>query len=34
MVDHDMALRLPLIAGRQGLCSNHLVFHQKVPQIL
>eukprot|EP00804_Cyclotella_cryptica_P024347 CCRYP_015325-RA/>CCRYP_015325-RA protein AED:0.00 eAED:0.00 QI:61/1/1/1/0/0/2/50/35 len=29
MVGHDMASRLPLIVGRQGLCSNHLVFHQK-----
>eukprot|EP00804_Cyclotella_cryptica_P014880 CCRYP_019676-RA/>CCRYP_019676-RA protein AED:0.00 eAED:0.00 QI:61/1/1/1/0/0/2/54/34 len=34
MVGHDMASHLPLILGRRGLCSNHLVFHQKVPQNL
>eukprot|EP00804_Cyclotella_cryptica_P013130 CCRYP_019641-RA/>CCRYP_019641-RA protein AED:0.00 eAED:0.00 QI:61/1/1/1/0/0/2/54/34 len=34
MVGHDMAWRLPSVLGRRGLCSNHLVFHQKVPHIL
>eukprot|EP00804_Cyclotella_cryptica_P009779 CCRYP_013241-RA/>CCRYP_013241-RA protein AED:0.00 eAED:0.00 QI:61/1/1/1/0/0/2/54/34 len=34
MVVHGMVWRLPLVLRRRILCSNHLVFHQKVPQIL
>eukprot|EP00804_Cyclotella_cryptica_P027560 CCRYP_007496-RA/>CCRYP_007496-RA protein AED:0.00 eAED:0.00 QI:61/1/1/1/0/0/2/54/34 len=34
MVGHGMAELLPLVLRRRVLCSNHLVFHQKVPQIL
>eukprot|EP00804_Cyclotella_cryptica_P021787 CCRYP_000798-RA/>CCRYP_000798-RA protein AED:0.00 eAED:0.00 QI:61/1/1/1/0/0/2/50/35 len=29
MVGHDMAQCPPSVLGRWGLCSNHLVFHQK-----
>eukprot|EP00804_Cyclotella_cryptica_P000142 CCRYP_017461-RA/>CCRYP_017461-RA protein AED:0.00 eAED:0.00 QI:61/1/1/1/0/0/2/54/35 len=35
MVGHEAdKFRLNSVLGRRGLCSNHLVFHQKVPHIL